>query len=179
MTPRAAWKRRLALELGRPERLVVLGVGNPARADDGAGTRCVRALTRRARGGLPRLKVIDGRDVPENSTGRIREFAPSHVLIVDAAAAGHRPGTVHLVDQGLIAEDDLSTHRIPLTALTAFLRQTIGCRVTVLGIEPGRLCEEGDMTPAVARAADALAAWLAGFARRRLRSSSASRRRCS
>ncbi len=43
----AAWKARLARELGRPERLAVLGVGNVAKGDDAAGVRAAEALARR------------------------------------------------------------------------------------------------------------------------------------
>ena len=192
------WRARLTRELRAAGRLTVLGVGNPDRGDDGAGSRCVRRLARalgaspllfrgglasdtegqtparRARPGesprgpflakLERVQVLDGREAPESLTGPIRRFRPSHVLIVDAVSAGNPPGTVFFVDPSAIPEDDLSTHRIPLSHLVRYLEETVGCRVLLLGIEPKNMGEGKGLTRPVSRAAadlaDALAGWM-------------------
>jgi hydrogenase maturation protease len=174
------WKARLAKELGRPERLAVLGVGNVSRGDDAAGVLCAEALGRLAGPSAnPRLKVFVAHEAPENFTGAVRDFGPSHVLVIDAAAGGYPPGTVFRVEPAAIPDEDVSTHRTPLSTLAAYLEKTVGCRVVVLGVEPGVFEPGAGLSPEVARAVDRVAAWLAAFAGRRLRSSSASGHRYS
>jgi hydrogenase maturation protease len=163
-----AWKRRLAAALGRPERLVVMGVGNVDRGDDAAGVCAADLLLKHAGRAIPRLKVIVAHHVPENFTGTVRAFGVDTVLILDAAAGGFPPGTLHLVDPGQIARGDVSTHRTPLSTLAEFLEKTAGCRVVILGIEPGTLARGSRMTPGVRAAAAEAAAYLAALATRRL-----------
>ena len=118
MSKPRAWKARLARELGRPEKLAVLGVGNVSKGDDAAGVRAAERLA-----GLvaatprPRLKVFVAGEAPENFTGAVRAFGPSHVLVVDAAAAGFKPGTVFQIAAAAIPDDGISTHRTPLSRL--------------------------------------------------------------
>jgi hydrogenase 3 maturation protease len=172
MRKSVAWKARLARELGWPERLAVLGVGNVAKGDDGAGVRTAQALARLVRSErTSRLKILIAHEAPENFTGAVRDFGPSHVVIVDAAGGGFPPGTVFLVDRSGILNEDVSTHRTPLTALADYLEETIGCRVIILGIEPETLIPGGPLSAPVQRATEGSAAYLADFARRRLRSS--------
>jgi hydrogenase 3 maturation protease len=175
-----AWKARLARALGRPERLAVLGVGNVSKGDDAAGVRAAEALARSAAAGpAARLKVFVTHDVPENFTGVVRAFRPSHVLVLDAAAAGFEPGAVFLVDPSGVPVEEVSTHRTPLATLVRYLEGTVGCRVIVLGFEPQDFSPRTPLTPPVRRAVGDVAAYLAGFAARRLRSSSASKRKYS
>jgi hydrogenase 3 maturation protease len=174
------WKARLARELGRPEKLVVLGVGNVAKGDDAAGVRAAEALSRLVSPQIcPRLKVFVGHESPENFTGAVRDFGPSHVLIIDAAAGGFPPGTVFLIDPAGIADDDVSTHRTPLSMLAGYLEKAVGCRVVILGIEPGTFVLGAPLKASVQKAVDQLAVDLAAFVCRRLRSSSASGRKYS
>ena len=177
---RVAWKARLARELGRPEKLAVLGVGNVSKGDDGAGVRAAERLAGLlATTPCPRLKVFVAGEAPENFTGAIRAFGPSHVLVVDAAAAGFKPGAVFQVDAAAIPDDGVSTHRTPLSTLAAYLEKTAACRVVILGMEPESFVPGAPLRPSVRKAAGEIAEYLAGFARRRLRSSLASKHRCS
>jgi len=174
------WKARLARELGRPEKLAVLGVGNVAKGDDAAGVRAAEALSRLVPPkDFPRLKIFVAHESPENFTGAVRDFGPSHVLIIDTAAGGFPPGTIFLIDPPGIADEDVSTHRTPLSTLAGYLEKTIGCRVVILGIEPGSFVLGAPLKASVQKAVDRVAGGLAGFVGRRLRSSSASGRKYS
>lgn len=132
-----SWEERIGAALHRARKIVVLGVGNPDKGDDGAGPRCADRLKRRleAPAGAGVL-VVDARDVPENHTGTIRRFGPDLTLIIDAAVGGHAPGTIFIVDQDKIADDGLSTHRASLRYLVRYLKETIGGEVLILGIQP-------------------------------------------
>jgi hydrogenase 3 maturation protease len=165
------WRKRLVWELRAARRLFVLGVGNPDLADDGAGCLCVRLLGRRparsphidghgARGELEEIQVLDGGEVPESATGLIRKFRPTHVLIIDAAAGGHAPGTIFFMNKKKILDDDLTTHRIPLSHLVRYLEKSVGCRVILLGIEPGMIATGRTMSPEVNAAVLALSSAL-------------------
>jgi hydrogenase 3 maturation protease len=174
------WKARLARELGRPEKLAVLGVGNVAKGDDAAGVRAAEALSRLiSPKDCPRLKIFVAHESPENFTGAVRDFGPSHVLIIDVAAGGFPPGTVFLIDPAGIADEDVSTHRTPLSTLASYLEKTVGCRVVILGIEPGSFVLGAPLKASLQKAVDRVADDLAGFVGRRLKSSSASGRKYS
>lgn len=177
------WSRELSAALRGAARLVVLGVGNPNKGDDAAGCLFVRGLQRElgrrersARAGrretersgaqskkflLLEVLAFDAGEAPENSTGRIREFRPTHVLIVDAALGGFDPGTIFLIDREKISQDDISTHRIPLVYLVRYLEEDVGCRVILAGIEPKDLAWGKPVSSSVKAAAARLAAWLA------------------
>jgi len=182
------WRTRLAWELRAATRLFVLGVGNPDRADDGAGNLVARRLSRllgrhpgrrsieerSIRLPLEAIQALDGGEVPESATGTIRRFQPTHILIIDAAAGGRGPGTVFFIDKRKIADDGVSTHRIPLSDLVRYLEESVGCRVVLVGIEPGDTSPGKPMSPAVRKSceilADAIAEeWLRRPARRRPR----------
>jgi hydrogenase 3 maturation protease len=178
----ADWSRAVSQRLKGAERLFILGVGNRRKGDDAAGSICVRLLkrklalrkrrsgiadsgSRRHPGGAkesPPLEVqaFDAGESPENVTGLIREFGPTHVLIVDAALGGYRPGKIFIIDKEKIRHEDISTHRIPLVHLMRYLEETIGCRVILVGIEPKEMAWGKPVSPAVRTAAAELAALL-------------------
>jgi hydrogenase 3 maturation protease len=146
------WERVLRQEIGRSLRVAIVGVGNVARGDDAAGALAARALLG-GRSPLPeKARVIDAGEVPENFTGVVRAFAPDLAVIVDSAATGGPAGAVFLVDPAGIADEDVSTHRIPLTRLARYIRETMGCRVLILGIEPLSFEPGSPMTPAAGKA---------------------------
>jgi hydrogenase maturation protease len=180
MRRREEWEDHLEEEFARFERLAVIGVGNADKGDDAAGVLCAQALQRRAgTRAASRLTVILAYNAPENFTGDVRKFGATHVLIVDAAAGGFSPGALFLFDPAEIRDDDASTHRAPLSLLANFLEKTAGCRVLVLGIEPKSFEPGASLSPEVSAAVENAAAGLAAFALRRVKSSSASRRKCS
>ncbi|MBM3296077.1 MAG: hydrogenase 3 maturation endopeptidase HyCI [Candidatus Aminicenantes bacterium] len=161
---RASWRETVRREIEAEGRLVILGVGNEERGDDAAGVLCLRRLSKLLGRGKKRdLLLLEGGVAPENTTGKIRAFSPNRVLILDAVLGGRRPGTIFAFDPGRIAEEDLTTHRLPLTLLIRYLEESIGCRVTCLGIQPRSLEAGRAMSPAVNQAAWRLARFCAGL----------------
>lgn len=77
----------------KSDRLTVIGVGNPDRGDDAAGSHVARALA----GRLPHdVEVIDFR-------GNLNELMPvladaDHAILIDAAQSGAKPGTIRQFD---------------------------------------------------------------------------------
>jgi hydrogenase 3 maturation protease len=158
------WKSRLRKEILSARRIVVLGVGNPAKGDDAAGILCAQELKKLMGGkACSRLTILRGYETPENTTGEIRKFHPNFVLILDAARGQYKPGTVFLVEKDDIEDDGVSTHRISLALLVSYLEETIGCKVIVLGIQPLNLGLAEKVSETAKKSATALAAYLANI----------------
>jgi hydrogenase 3 maturation protease len=157
------WKKALAAGLRGKGRIVILGVGNPLKGDDAAGLLCAEALLK----GLPaaarkRIRVLRTYDVPENYTGVIRKFKPARVVIIDAALAGLRPGEIFILEKEKIAIEEISSHKIPLMVLISYLEQSIGCKVTVLGIQAHDLSFGAPVAPVIKTAVRDVADFLIG-----------------
>ncbi len=158
----AEWQDRLRRWLRGCRRLLVLGVGQRLKGDDGVGVYVARLLQRRVRQrGSAKLAIIAAGETPENYTARIRRLQPSHVLIVDAAALGRAPGAMGIVAWRHIANEDISTHRLPLSLLARFLEQTLPCKVLLLAIEPKSFSLPQRLSAEVKKSALQLARFLA------------------
>jgi hydrogenase maturation protease HycI len=140
--------------------MVILGVGNMDRGDDGAGVVAARTIAmsipRRLRS---KVMIILGHETPETTTGEIRAFRPDCVLIFDAAIAKRRAGALFIVERELLVDEALSTHRLSLAMLVRYLEESVGCRVVVLGIQPRRTDCGSTLSPPVQKAVDRLADW--------------------
>jgi hydrogenase maturation protease len=142
---------------GRPE-VVVLGVGNPMRRDDGVGPAAVEALARRGVGPGVELRAIGGEPARLVEAWADRRLA----VVVDAVRSGRSPGTVHRLD----ADRDRLPGRTGATSAhgagvgeALALAGALGRRprrLVVLGIEAGELGHGSGLSPPVAAALDQL-----------------------
>lgn len=132
----------LRARLGRS--VVVMGIGNPERADDGAGLLVARLVADAApetppRNALPggrRVTVLLAEDVPESWVGPASAARPDTVLMVDAAHLGAAPGSAALLEPEDLQGGAAFTHRTPLALLSTFLRRETGADVLLLAIQP-------------------------------------------
>ena len=124
----------LAADLGSilTGRVLVVGVGDEQRGDDGVGPLMVRLL---AEAGVD--DVIDSGASPELETWRIRELAPDVVLFVDAVDLGRSPGDVALLEPADLRAEGFDTHRAPLTLTMQYLEAELGARCRLLAVQPG------------------------------------------
>jgi hydrogenase 3 maturation protease len=112
---------------------LVLTVGNGMMGDDGAGALLAQMLQQSP---LDEWTVLNGGAMPENVLHRVRQLAPDHVLVVDAADMDLPAGSIRCIDDDRL--DDpffLTTHTLPLTFLVQALREFVP-RVDLLGIQP-------------------------------------------
>jgi len=152
------WNERLRKEIASARAIVILGVGNTDRGDDGAGVAAARIVAKNIPLRLrSRVKIILGHETPETTTGEIRAFRPDCVLILDAAIAKRRAGALFIVERELLVEEALSTHHLSLAMLVRFLEESVACRVVVLGIQPKRTDRGSPLSPPVQKAIDRLA----------------------
>lgn len=110
---------------------MVVGVGDPAMGDDGAG-HCVAASLIHA--GVE--GVIDSGVSPELDTWKIREFQPDNVIFIDAVDFGGAPGEVALLEPGDLRSSGFDTHRAPLKLTMEYLERDLGCKCRLLAIQP-------------------------------------------
>jgi hydrogenase 3 maturation protease len=137
----------------------VLGVGSPLRSDDVAGLLAARALARRFRG-REDLLCLEGGSAPENLTGQIADFKPSHLVVVDCAELDGPPGSVRIFPAELAGGVSSCTHSLPLGIIVDYLRGRCGCEVLLVGMRPKSLEFDGEPSREARRAARLVAAAL-------------------
>ncbi len=111
------------------------------------------------------MDVLIGETAPENVTGEIRRLRPSDVLFVDAADLGERPGSVRLFSSNEVVGVSSSTHTLPMHVIADYLRQELGCRIHVLGLQPKSVAFGETISEEVAVAIEETVAALAGALR--------------
>ena len=145
----------LRARLGRS--VVVMGIGNPERSDDGAGLLVAGLLADAApRDALPdgrRVTVLLAEEVPESWLGPASAARPDTVLMVDAADLGAAPGSAALLEPEDLREGAAFTHRTPLALLSTFLRRETGADVLLLAIQPRSMEWGGPMSREVEESA--------------------------
>jgi hydrogenase 3 maturation protease len=141
------------------ERLSILGVGSDLRADDGAGVLLIQTLRKSlGKSYTNTVQLVEGGSAPENCTGEINAFRPSHLLLVDAADLRKTPGTCELLPlEALAGGISFSSHTLPLAFIINYILQTTPCTVLTIGIQPKELTAFAAMSPEVKRTVAALA----------------------
>jgi len=116
--------------------IAVLGVGSELRGDDAVGITAAARLEGRLPPGGP-VRIFQGHTAPENLSGTIREFAPSHLVAIDAVPLGKQPGEVSVIDVDRVKGVSFYTHSLPLDVLFSYLHDALpGLKVTIVGVEP-------------------------------------------
>ena len=131
-------KSSLQKRLEGAKRIALLAVGSSLRGDDAAGLLLAERL-RTASSRKKNFKIFVGETAPENLTGEVKKFKPTHVIIVDAADLGARPGSAELVDFRKTGGVTFSTHQLPMNILSSYLAGELSCEVILLGIQPRSL----------------------------------------
>jgi hydrogenase 3 maturation protease len=131
--------------------LVILGVGNPMRGDDSLGLEMIKRLKNK----VPKnIKLIECGSVPENYTSKIKQFNPTHVLIIDAIHANMEPGAVCITQLENIDESFTSTHTLSLRFLSKYLEKTLNVKTLLLGVQVEKLSLESGVSPKIRKAID-------------------------
>jgi hydrogenase 3 maturation protease len=116
------------------ERVVVAGIGNPIRRDDFAGMKIVQELEGKV---SEKVHLLECETVPESFLEPIVEFNPTHVLLIDAAFLGLKPGEVRLIDPERIADfPAVTTHMLPLRIFCEYITKMTKAKIALLLIEP-------------------------------------------
>jgi hydrogenase 3 maturation protease len=113
------------------EKVMILGVGNTLRGDDGAGPYLIKQLESHVDAIL-----LDCGEVPENFLGKITEIHPDNIIIIDAVNLGAKPGAVAILDDENLSGSSWSTHHASLKLFINCLKANTRSKVLILGIQP-------------------------------------------
>lgn len=129
------------------QRLAVLGAGSTLRGDDAAGMRIVEKL-QAAFDALhcPELLLCPGETAPENYSGKIKQFCPTHLLVIDAADVGETPGSIVEIRPEDVGGPTFCSHMLPLRVMIRYLAQETEADVTLLGIQYKSIAFDTEMT---------------------------------
>ncbi|MCJ7424918.1 hydrogenase 3 maturation endopeptidase HyCI [Candidatus Bathyarchaeota archaeon] len=115
-------------------KVVIAGIGNPVRMDDFAGVKIAQNLQGKV---SEKVHLIECETVPESFIQQIVDFDPSHILLIDAALLGLKPGSSRIVEPAQVAAyAAYSTHTLPLRIFCEYLAKTTKAKIALLLIEP-------------------------------------------
>lgn len=123
-------------------RVAIVGVGDPAHGDDGAGPLVVARLA-----GRTDALLVDAGDSPVEAIDEIKAWGPDVVLVVDASRSGSPSGSLALVEAEDFGGSDLS--RRAMGAFAAFLYGQTGADVLAIGIQPRSTEPGAEISPEV------------------------------
>jgi len=152
----------LALEGLTEGKVVVVGIGNTLRADDGAGSLVAERLRER----YPDV-VFDAAQAPENYLAPIRRAHPDAVVLVDAADFGGSPGEVRAATAEDVEGLMMGTHAAPLSMFMKVLGHETQADVRLVAVQAATTMLGADMTREVADAVDELVSQLEELLKRR------------
>ncbi len=128
-------------------KVVIVGVGNTLRRDDGLGPALIQKLQ-----GKTEALCLDTGTAPENFIGKIVKENPDTILIVDALHLGLPPGEYAVLKKDEIAKGGLSTHDISPNMFIDYLQKQTAADIYMLGVEPKDLSFGQEMSASVEKA---------------------------
>jgi hydrogenase 3 maturation protease len=154
----SSFEENLVEWLSGATKVVVAGIGNAIRMDDYVGVKIVQDLTDKV---SAKVHLIECETVPESFMDEIIEVKPSHVLLVDAALLGLKPGEARLYDVEKLADlPSISTHTLPLRVFCNYINQLAKTKIALLLIEPKNTEFGEGLSPDAAVSAEHVAATL-------------------
>jgi len=132
-------------------RVVVVGIGNTVRSDDGAGA----AVALRLKADHPDV-VFDAGPAPENYIAPIRRSRPSAVLLVDAADFGGAPGEIRTARSDDVEGLMMGTHAAPLSMFMRVLNAETGADVRLVAVQAANTGFGETLSAEVADAVDSV-----------------------
>lgn len=144
-------------ELLKGKKVIIVGVGNRMRGDDGVGSVVAEQLQALA---SPNAIVIDAETVPENYLWVLLDAKPDIVLFIDAVDFGGEVGEWILTPLSVLGNKAPSTHTVSLKLLGQIL-ESKGVDSWLLAVQPGQIGFGAPMSETVASTAQKLSQMLA------------------
>lgn len=127
--------------------VVIVGIGNRLRSDDGIGP----VLIDRLKGTIEAI-CIDAGQSPENYIGTIVKQKPDAVLFIDAVDMDTPAATVQLIHAAQIPEYGFSTHNMSPKLMIENIAGRTNAAIMMLGVQPRSIEFGEDISPEVAAA---------------------------
>lgn len=143
------------LKLHLKGKVVILGIGNVLRSDDGVGV----VLANRIKDKVP-FTVWDVGVSPENYLGKIIKERPDTVIIIDAVDFGGLPGEFKVLEAEDIKTANLFfTHNASISLAINYLKSNLKTDIIILIIQPKTISFGDKLSSEVNRALEELENW--------------------
>lgn len=136
-------------------KIVILGIGNALRSDDGVGS----LLASRIKDKVP-YTVYDAGSSPENYLGKIVKEKPDTVIVIDAVDFGGKPGEFRVLGAEDIKTVNLFfTHNASVTLMINYLQNNLKLDIIILIIQPKTVAFSDKLSQEVAESLSNLENW--------------------
>jgi hydrogenase 3 maturation protease len=136
-------------------KVLILGIGNTLRSDDGLGALLAARIT----GKVPFL-VWDVGVGPENYLGKLIKEKPDTVVMVDAVDFGGQPGECRLLETGDIQTTNFfATHNSSISLTINYLQSNLKVDIIILIVQPKSIAFGEELSPEIAQTLDELERW--------------------
>ncbi len=136
-------------------KVVILGIGNTLRNDDGVGS----ILAQRIQAKVPYI-VYDSGPSPENYLGKVIKDKADNIISIDAVDFGGKPGEFRVVEAEEIKTINLfSTHNASISLTINYLQNNLKVDIIILIIQPGSIAFGDRLSPGIAEALNQLEGW--------------------
>jgi hydrogenase 3 maturation protease len=125
-------KKRLSDLLSKD--VLIVGIGNTLRSDDGFGPLLVSALK-----GKVKADCLDAGLSPENYIGKIVKLKPKTILFIDVISSDEPVATIKLIKEDEIPLYGFSTHNMSPKLMIEHIKAQIKTDIYLLGIQPKNL----------------------------------------
>lgn len=132
-------------------KIVILGMGNPLRGDDGVGSYIAKQLQNKLK-----ATIIDCEDKPERYLQQIIFESPDIVLFIDAVNMRVEPGAFALIESKNFDNEIIFTHKSSLKAYTDYINKNTNSQVFILGIQPKSIAFGSNISKIVMETAEVL-----------------------
>ncbi|MEO0072724.1 MAG: hydrogenase 3 maturation endopeptidase HyCI [candidate division WOR-3 bacterium] len=120
--------------------VIILGIGNRLRGDDGVGSIIAEELKKYER---ENFIVYDCETTPENYIEKVISGNPRWIIFIDACNFNAPAGTFKIFEETEISQITskvISTHTLPITVLIALIKRSLPkARISLIGVQPKRL----------------------------------------
>jgi len=143
------------LKLHLTGKVVIVGIGNTLRSDDGVGS----ILVSRIKDKVPYL-VYDAGPTPENYLGKIIKDKPDNIVIIDAVDFGGKPGEFRVAEGEDIKTVNLfSTHNASISLTINYLQSNLKADIIILIIQPKGIAFGDNLSPEISDTLNILENW--------------------
>jgi len=112
-------------------RILLVGIGNTLKSDDGFGPLLIARLKDKVS-----AECIDASTAPENYIGPILKYQPDTIIFFDAVSFGGLAGELRLIQKDQIGEYGFSTHNMSPRLMIEHIDSQIKTNIIMLGVEP-------------------------------------------
>ncbi len=123
------------------DKVVIVGIGNILRADDGFGPMLIKKLK-----GKIKSVCIDAGTAPENYAGKIIKEKPGAILLVDVVDLGLEAGKYKILKKIDILKSGFTTHDLSPRLFMEYLEKETKARIYMLGVQPKNLSFGNEMS---------------------------------